>query len=352
MTIEIKRPERKFQDVKVTEEDIILFTLGIDKKEFLLPSERNSYLTDPRAVSLVEDIKKGKVVANKDYRGINLKGADISGADLTGCDFSKACFYQTKAKNCCFKGAKFDDAYIEETDLTNSVFSETSLKRLFLRNNQIEETYFDEKSARYFSDFNKFLSLVESGKIDIRTLTKNDLLSIDLRRLDLTKVDLTGIDLSQFVLDGINLCGAYIDPKQLLSLASLQKTYFDLRRTKDKKRRQMEEQLLKEKEEEIHLFGLSQKQDQLPEEKVLSQKPTKKSPHPTGYILWPQGKEEQKDEYIEEETIVETPLEALIVQKQADDKSQTPSLNHKEQGMTKVSSKQREIKKTNTKTKG
>ncbi|MBQ3034913.1 MAG: hypothetical protein IJD25_02545, partial [Alphaproteobacteria bacterium] len=89
--------------------------------------------------------------------------------------------------------------------------------------------------------------LVESGKIDIRTLTKNELMSVDIRRLDLTKVNLLVLDLSQFILDGVNLCGTYIDPKQLLSLGSLQKRYYDLRRTKDKKRKKMEEAILKEK---------------------------------------------------------------------------------------------------------
>ncbi|MBO7245106.1 MAG: pentapeptide repeat-containing protein [Alphaproteobacteria bacterium] len=351
MTTQIKRPEKKFQDVKVTEEDIALFTLGIDKKEFLLPSERKSYLTDPRAVSLVEDIKAGKIVSNKDYRGINLKGADISGADFTGCDFSRACFFETNASDCCFKGAKFNDAYIESTDLTNAIFEDVSLKRVFLRNNQVDETYFDEKAQKYFSDFDKFLSLVESGKIDIRTLTKSELMSVDIRRIDLTKVDLLGIDLSQFSLDGVNLCGTYIDPKQLLSLGSLQKRYYDLRRTKDKKRKQMEEALLQEKEEALRLFGLRQEKERV-QAIIVPKKPSKKEVLPDGYVLWPKGQiEETKPEGFEA-TIVETPVEVMPIVVGQQQESSLEEINTRGETAKKIISKPREMQKTNTKTKG
>ena len=131
MTMEMKRPERKFQDVKVSEADIVLFTLGIDKREFILPSERDSYLTDLRAVTLVENIKAGKDVSNKDYTGINLKGADLSGANFKGCNFSKSCFYQTKAKNCDFEGAKFDDSFMEDCDFSKAKFKDVSFKYPF-----------------------------------------------------------------------------------------------------------------------------------------------------------------------------------------------------------------------------
>lgn len=358
MTIQIKRPEKKFQDVKVTEEDIVLFTLGIDKQDFLLPSERNSYLTDPTAVKLVEDIKAGKIVSNRDYRGINLKGADISGADFSGCDFSKACFYQTKASKCCFKGAKFNDAYIEESCFQDSIFEDVSLKRVFLRNNEIDETFFDEKAQKYFSDFDKFLTLVESGKIDIRSLTKNELLSVDIRRLDLTKVNLSGIDLSQFILDGVNLCGTYIDPKQLLSLAGLRKTYYDLKRTKDKKRKKMEQDLLNEMEEKLLLFARNQEKEAVPE-KDFYKRPEKKQMSLDGYISWPKGKEETfVEEKVFEETFVETPQEPIEIKKAGKQESfspekETPSKNHMiETERKKVTSNQKEMTKTNTKTKG
>ncbi len=304
MTMEMKRPERKFQDVKVSEEDIVLFTLGIDKNEFILPSKRDSYLTDLRAVSLLEDIKAGKDVSNKDFTGINLKGADLSGANLKGCNFSKSCFYQTKAKDCNFEGAKFDDAFVEECDFAKSCFKDVSFKRTFMRNNNLKDAVLDEDAEKYITDFDKFLELVESGKIDLRSLTKKDLLSVDIRRLDLTKVDLKGIDLSQFALDGINLAGTYIDPKQLLSLGGLQKYYFDLRKTKEKKKKQMEEAVLKEYEEK--LLNYAQKAQQLEEEIVLKniKKPAKKEVSPNSYRAWPAALNEKENNEIEDEVKV------------------------------------------------
>ena len=305
MTIEMKRPERKFQDVKVSEADIVLFTLGIDKREFILPSERDSYLTDLRAVTLLEDIKAGKDVSNKDYTGINLKGADLSGANLMGCNFSKSCFYQTKAKNCNFEGAKFDDSFIEESDFSKSKFKDVAFKRVFMRNNNFEDAFLEEDAEKYITNFDKFLELVESGKIDLRSLTKGDLLSIDIRRLDLTKVDLKGIDLSQFALDGINLAGTYIDPKQLLSLGGLQKYYFDLRKTKEKKKKQMEEAVIKEHEEK--LLNYAKKAQEVEEEIVLKniKKPAKKEVSPDNYRAWPTSLNEKENNKIEDEVKVE-----------------------------------------------
>ncbi len=314
MTMEMKRPERKFQDVKVSETDIVLFTLGIDKREFILPSERDSYLTDLRAVTLVENIKAGKDVSNKDYTGINLKGADLSGANFKGCNFSKSCFYQTKAKNCDFEGAKFDDSFMEDCDFSKAKFRDVSFKRVFMRNNTFEGADLEEDAEKYITNFDKFLELVESGKIDLRSLTKGDLLSVDIRRLDLTKVDLKGIDLSQFALDGINLAGTYIDPKQLLSLGGLQKYYFDLRKTKEKKKKQMEEAVLKEYEEK--LANYAKKAAQGEEELVFKniKKPSKKEAIPESYRAWPQSLNEKEvgNVHSDEETKIETKGEMEI----------------------------------------
>ena len=308
MTMEMKRPERKFQDVKVSETDIVLFTLGIDKREFILPSERDSYLTDLRAVTLVENIKAGKDVSNKDYTGINLKGADLSGANFKGCNFSKSCFYQTKAKNCDFEGAKFDDAFMEDCDFSKAKFKDVSFKRVFMRNNTFEGADLEEDAEKYITNFDKFMELIENGKIDLRSLTKGDLLSVDIRRLDLTKVDLKGIDLSQFALDGINLAGTYIDPKQLLSLGGLQKYYFDLRKTKEKKKKQMEEAVLKEYEEKLANYAKKAAQEE--EEIVLKniKKPSKKEAIPDSYRAWPQSLNEKEtgSTHLDEETKVET----------------------------------------------
>ena len=364
MTIEMKRPERKFQDVKVSEEDIVLFTLGIDKREFILPSERDSYLTDLRAVTLVEDIKAGKDVSNKDYTGINLKGADISGANFKGCKFTKSCFYQTKASNCNFEGANFDDSFMEKSLFKASRFDGVSFKRVFMRQNDFEDAYLEEDAEQYISNFDKFLSLIESGKIDLRSLTKGDLLSVDIRRLDLTKVDIKGIDLSQFALDGINLAGTYIDPKQLLSLGGLQKYYFDLRKTKEKKKKKMEEMVVKELEEKLLNFN---KKRQVEEDIYLKTvaRPTKKETQPDVYAQWPQSLNEKKhiaptEDHIEitRKGKMETDEAPLVIKKstfegtQTGDKSSHFTLNEEVGGIKKVTTKQRQVEKVKFKTKG
>ncbi len=369
MAVEMKRPERKFQDVKVSETDIVLFTLGIDKREFILPSERESYLTDLRAVTLLEDIKAGKDVSGKDYTGINLKGADISGVDFSGCNFSKAIIYQTKARNCDFSGAKFDDAYMEEAVFSGSKFQDVSLKRVFSRNNDFKNTMLDSDAEKYFSDFDKFLLLIETGKIDIRTLSKSDLLCVDIRRLDLSKIDLIGLDLSNFALDGINLSGTYIDPKQLLSLNGLQKYYFDLRKTKEKKKRKMEEAILKENEEKLRLFGQKKVKKEVPPEMVLK-RPDKKDVEPNEYRAWPISLKNEKQDIIpdkeETEVIVlekaETEDPPVLIKKStfegADEGVQTFSSGldataTSEDGIPhKVTTKSRVVEKVKFKTKG
>lgn len=369
MTMEMKRPERKFQDVKVSEEDIVLFTLGIDKREFILPSERDSYLMDLRAVNLVEDIKKGKDVSNKDYIGINLKGADLSGADFSGCNFSKSCFYGTKAQKCNFEGAVFDDAFIEESDFSKSKFYGVSFKRVFMRNNVYNGADLEDEAEKYISNFDKFLELVENGKIDLRSLTKRDLLSVDLRRLDLTKVDIKGIDLSQFALDGINLAGTYIDPKQLLSLGGLQKYYFDLRKTKEKKKKQMEEAVLKENEEK--LLNYAKKQLVQEEEPVVisqSKRPSKKGIDPDSYKMWPQSlnekenKDNDKDviKHVENQTKKENEEAPILIKKstfEGDDgtqyfESDADNLKEGSSFVKKVATKPRKVEKVKFKTKG
>ena len=353
MTIQMKRPEKKFQDVKVTEADVVLFTLGIDNKEFILPSERNSYRSDERALQLLDDIKNGKDVSNKNYEGINLKGADISGANFNGCNFSKACFYQTKAIGCDFQGATFDDAYIEECDFSKACLKELSFKRLFTRNNLFIDSEIEDAFDDYMNNFEKFLSLIERGKIDIKTLSKSDLLCVDIRRLDLTKVDLSGIDLSYFALDGINLSGTYIDPKQLLSLKGLQKYYFDLSKTKEKKRKQMEESILKENEEKLLDFAKKQlKWSELPK-KILSLRPVKKEKEPDEFIAWPAvktknlGKSEQ-NENKNHSTHDQPVLIAKNVATETDTEIQTAPVDNAQ----KIATKAPKVEKVKFKTKG
>ena len=122
MTEQLQRPEMKTQSAKITEEEWSYFSLGIDVQEFILPSERADYKSDPKAVALVEAIKAGEDLSGRDFSGVNLKGADISGAKLQGANLSGAIFYKTTANKCDFQGANFDGAYMEYFDGSGSNF--------------------------------------------------------------------------------------------------------------------------------------------------------------------------------------------------------------------------------------
>lgn len=222
MTENLQRPQMKTQSAKITEEEWSYFSLGIDKTEFILPSERGDYKSDPKAVALVEAIKAGEDLSGRDFSGVNLKGADISGAKLQGANLSGAIFYKTTANKCDFQGACFDGAYMEYFDGSSSNFTGASFKHVFVRNLNLNKAKIDEKELAKFNAIEQLIRLIEAGQLDIRCLTKQDLMHLDLRRIDLTKVDLEGIDLSALVLEGVNLCGTYIDPKQLMSLEGLQ----------------------------------------------------------------------------------------------------------------------------------
>ena len=108
MIKELKRPEKKTADVKVTDADMVYFSLGLgDSREFILPSQRKDYRSDERAVRLVEAIKAGKDMSHLDLSGLNLKGADLSGARFVGCNFKGTVFYKTNAQMCDFADCCF-----------------------------------------------------------------------------------------------------------------------------------------------------------------------------------------------------------------------------------------------------
>lgn len=222
MTEPLKRPGMKIANVKVTSEDMMYFSLGIDVADFVLPSDRKDYRTDIRAVDLIQAIKAGKDLSGQDFSGINLKGADISGANLQGANLSGAIFYKTTAKNCNFTGADFTEAYLENTDFENADFTDANLRQVYARHLNLNGAQMDEAERRKLDTLEFLIEQIEAGKIDMRSISKSDLLGLDLRRLDLSKVDLNGIDLSAFDLEGVNLRGAHIDPKQLMSLEGLQ----------------------------------------------------------------------------------------------------------------------------------
>lgn len=221
MKKELTRPAMKVADTKITDSDMMYFSLGIDTQEFILPSVRDDYRSDKRAVELVQAVKAGVDLQGRDFSGINLKGADISGACLKGANLSGAVFYKTTAKNCDFEGADFTEAYLEEVDFEGSDFTGADWSRIYARKLNLKNTAIDEKELKKLTALEFLINQIEAGNIDIRFLSKADLLHLDLRRLDLTKVDLKGIDLSSFVLEGVNLRGVYIDPNRLLSLEGL-----------------------------------------------------------------------------------------------------------------------------------
>lgn len=261
MNAPLKRPEKKYANVKVTDEDMIYFSLGIDREEFILPSQRNTYLSDARAVALVEAVKAGKDLSGQDFSNINLKGADISGGRFVGSKFTKAAFYETKAVNCDFTDADFSDSYIEKTDFTNSSLRGISYKRTFARDNDFTGALVDADAVQFLTTLEKIILLIEQGKIDIRMLSKEDLLCLDIRRLDFTNIDLNDLDLSIFALDGINLCGTYIDPKQLMSQKGLKQYYLDVQKLKEKKRREEALELMQDKQEQLEHFSKKQLAD-------------------------------------------------------------------------------------------
>lgn len=255
MERKFKRPEKKAPDVKVTDADMVYFSLGLkDSRPFVLPSERDNYLTDERAVQLVKEVRAGKNLSNRDFSGLNLKGADISGGSFSGCSFKGAVFYKTLAQTADFSNCCFEGAYLEESDLSGCNFTGASFKRAFFKKNKTDEAFFDADSEKYLTELEKIIHLIESGAIDIRTLSQEDLICLDVRRLDFSKIDLTDIDLSVFALDGINLCGTYIDPKQLMSLEGWNSYCLDVQKTKEKTRERLCRKILLDRSEELKVF--------------------------------------------------------------------------------------------------
>ena len=261
MTETLQRPEMKDQSAKITEEEWSYFSLGIDIQEFILPSERGDYKTDPKAVALVEAIKAGKDLSGQDFSGVNLKGADISGAKLQGANLSGAIFYKTTANKCDFQGACFDGAYMEYFDGSGSNFTDASFKHVFVRNLNLKKAQIDEKELAKFSAIEQLIRLIEAGQIDIRCLTKQDLMHLDLRRIDLSKVDLEGIDLSALILEGVNLCGTYIDPKQLMSLEGLQHYHRSVQKMNETKLKMETLKVIQAKSKELDAYAAREAQN-------------------------------------------------------------------------------------------
>ena len=276
MTEQLQRPEMKTQSAKITEEEWSYFSLGIDVQEFILPSERADYKSDPKAVALVEAIKAGEDLSGRDFSGVNLKGADISGAKLQGANLSGAIFYKTTANKCDFQGANFDGAYMEYFDGSGSNFQDASFKHVFVRNLNLKKAQIDEKELAKFSAIEQLIHLIETGQLDIRCLSKQDLMHLDLRRIDLSKVDLEGVDLSALILEGVNLCGTYIDPKQLMSLEGLQHYHRSVQKMNETKLKMETLKVIQAKSKELDAYAAREaknKQTDVSSKKLKRPKP-------------------------------------------------------------------------------
>lgn len=260
MTEQLTRPEMKTASAKITEEDMAYFSLGIDKDEFILPSKRPDYTSDPKAVALVEAVKAGKDLSGQDFSGVNLIGADLSGAKLSGANFSGAVFYKTTAKNCDFSGSDFSGAYMEDFDAESADFSGVKFHHVFARRFNFKNAKIDPNELKKLNALEHLIELIEAGQIDIHCLSKQDLMHLDLRRLDLSKVDLEGIDLSAFVLEGINLCGTYIDPKQLMSLEGLQHYHRSVAKMNEQKIKTQTLKVVQSKMNELAEYAKREKQ--------------------------------------------------------------------------------------------
>ena len=272
----LKRPEMKIANTKVSEKDMIYFSLGLDSEDYVLPSERESYKSDPRAVQLVQDIRACKDLSGRDFSGINLKGADISGAHFAGSSFKGAIFYQTDAHGSDFTDCDFTEAYFEDSDFSDSVLTGAEFRKTYLRKLKTDNAEMDEELSKRLTAMEFLIHKIETGEIDIHCLTQSELMCLDLRRLDMSKVDVSDMDLSMFNLEGVNLRGVYINPLQKLSMAHWQKALLDVEKLSEKKLKEETLKVLKEKHIELDKYSKKQKDIKEIKSKTLSRPLPKK----------------------------------------------------------------------------
>lgn len=257
---ELKRPEKKLANTKVSEKDMIYFSLGLDAEDYVLPSERGNYKTDPRAVQLVQDVRAGKDLSGYDFSGINLKGADISGGHFAGSSFKGAIFYQTDAHGADFSGCDFTEGYFEDSDFSDAVLTDAIFQKTYLRKLKTDHATMDEDLKKRLTAMDLLIQKIESGEIDIHCLTRSELMCLDLRRLDLSKVDVSDLDLSMFNLEGVNLRGVYINPLQKLSMDQWQSDLLAVEKLNEKKLKEETLKVLKAKRSELADYAKKQKE--------------------------------------------------------------------------------------------
>ena len=267
----LKRPDMKLANTKVTEKDMIYFSLGLDSEDYVLPSERDDYKSDARAVRLVADIRAGKDLSGQDFSGINLKGADISGGHFAGASFKGAIFYKTDAHGADFTDCDFTEAYFEESDFSDCMLTGACFQKTYLRRLKTDNAEMDADLEKRLTAMEFLIKKIESGEIDIHCLTRSELMCLDLRRLDMSKVDITGLDLSAFNLEGVNLRGVYINPLQKLSMDQWQKDLLAVEQLGEKKLK--EEHLKAVKARQKELADYAKKQTEI--EEVRTKKPVR-----------------------------------------------------------------------------
>ncbi|MDY6407955.1 MAG: pentapeptide repeat-containing protein [Pseudomonadota bacterium] len=275
---------------------MIYFSLGLDAEDYVLPSKRNDYHSDARAVKLVEDIRAGRDLSGQDFSGINLKGADLSGGHFKGASFKGAIFYQTNACGADFTDCDFTEAYFEDTDLSEAVLTGADFSRTFLRRLKTQNTTADADFSNRLSVMEILIQKLESGEIDIHCLTRSELMCLDLRRLDLTHVDLSDLDLSSFNLEGVNLRGVYINPLQKLSMEHWQKDLMNVEKLQEKKLKEETVKTLKSKRLELENYAQKQLE-------VMSVK--------SRHLMRPRLK---KDEFEQTETVFPNPVKKTPIE--------------------------------------
>ena len=221
---ELKRPEMKFNPEPLKEEDKYNFLPYIDRDAGILPSEKNSWKTDERAVAFMEAVKSGETLYGTDWSGINLKGADLSGANLSGVNLSKANLMNANLSGAILEWTDLSYAYLENTDFSNACMKNTEMKGVFYKNCNIDGADLDEKTKRYLKSLEWFLEKIEIGEIKLDEIPLDQLNYLDLRTIDMSKVEIPeGIDLSAIVLTGVNLSGVYVSKGHLLNMAMMEK---------------------------------------------------------------------------------------------------------------------------------
>ena len=255
---ELKRPDMKLANTKVTEKDMIYFSLGLDSEDYVLPSERNDYKSDARAVRLVADIRAGKDLSGQDFSGINLKGADISGGHFAGASFKGAIFYKTDAHGADFSDCDFTEAYFEDSDFSDCTLTGANFQKTYLRKLKTDNADMDTDLEKRLTAMEFLIKKIESGEIDIHCLTRSELMCLDLRRLDMSRVDIDGLDLSAFNLEGVNLRGVYINPLQKLSMDQWQKDLLAVEQLSEKKLKEEHLKAIKSRQQELTEYAKQQ----------------------------------------------------------------------------------------------